>query len=143
VADDLAEEIQKLNARISELEQMLSQILRPLQQVQMGTSQYIRLLQLAMEHGGLSPELVVPQIKDPIAIEIIRVLLNSSQQNISEITERVRNRRGTASRRIIRERVQELVETQVVEKTQKGQLNVYSLSEHVLKKWARLLGLSQ
>jgi len=143
VADDLTEEIQKLNNRISELENMLSQLLRPLQQVQNSTSQYFRLVQLALEHGGLSTDLVLPDIKDPISQEIIRALLDRKEQNISEITERVRNKRGTASRRIIRLRLSELREKNIVEKTQKGSLYVYSLTETVLRKWTKLLGLSQ
>jgi DNA-binding transcriptional ArsR family regulator len=143
VADDLTEEIQKLNNRISELENMLSQLLRPLQQVQNSTSQYFRLVQLALEHGGLSPDLILPDIKDPISQEIIRALLDRKEQNISEITERVRNKRGTASRRIIRLRLNELLEKDIVEKTQKGSLYVYSLTEAVLQKWTKLLGLSQ
>jgi DNA-binding transcriptional ArsR family regulator len=142
VADNLTEEIQKLNERISELESMLSKLIRPLQQVQNSTSQYFRLVQLALEHGGLSPDLIVPEIKDPISREIIRALLDRSEQNISEITERVRNKRGTASRRIIRLRLNELTEKEIVEKHQKGSLYVYSLTEHVLEKWAKLLGLS-
>ncbi len=143
MADDLTEEIQKLNNRISELENMLSQLLRPLQQVQNSTSQYFRLVQLALEHGGLSPDLVLPEIKDPISQEIIRALLDRKEQNISEITERVRNKRGTASRRIIRLRLSELLDKEIVEKTQKGSLYVYSLTETVLRKWTKLLGLSQ
>ena len=99
MADDLTEEIQKLNDRLSELESMLSQLLHPLQQVQNSTSQYIRLLQLALEYGGLSPERVVPEIKDSISKEIIRALLDRSEQNISEITKK-----------------------QIVEKNQKGAL---------------------
>ena len=142
MADDLTEEIQKLNDRLSELESMLSQLLHPLQQVQNSTSQYIRLLQLALEYGGLSPERVVPEIKDSISKEIIRALLDRSEQNISEITERVRSKRGTASRRIIRERLTELTKKQIVEKNQKGALYIYSLTAKILKKWAQLLGLS-
>lgn len=142
MADDLSEEIQKLNDRISELESMLSQLLRPLQQIQNSTGQYIRLLQLALDHGGLTPELVVPEVNDPISREIVRALLDRSEQNISEITDRVRNKRGTASRRIIRLRLGELTNKQIVEKKQKGSLYVYSLTEDVLKKWGQLLGLS-
>ena len=142
MADDLSEEIQKLNDRISELESMLSQLLRPLQQIQNSTGQYIRLLQLALDHGGLTPELVVPEVKDPISREIVRALLDRSEQNVSEITARVRNKRGTASRRIIRLRLGELTNKQIVEKKQKGSLYVYSLTEDVLKKWGQLLGLS-
>jgi uncharacterized protein YhaN len=119
VADDLTEEIQKLNNWLSELESMLSQLLRPLQQVQNSTSQYFRLVQLALEHGGLTPELAAPEIKDPISREIIRALLDRNEQNISEITERVQNNRGTASRRIIRLRLGELVYKQIVGKKQK------------------------
>ena len=142
VSDKLADEIKELNKRISELEKMLSVLMRPLQNVQSTTSNYLRVMQLLFEHGGLTPDLVLPNIKDPISKEIIRVLIERSEQNISQITELVRSRRGTASRRIIREKINELIEQNIIQKTQKGSLHVYSLTEEVIKKWSQLIGIN-
>ncbi len=47
--------------------------------------------------------------KDDISWRIIQILDNSRPLNISQITASVRAERGTASRRIVRERVNELV----------------------------------
>ena len=59
--------------------------------------------------------------------------------NISQITDGVRARRGTASRRIIRERLQALVEKDVVEKMD-GKQAKYKLNDEVVRKWAEVLG---
>ena len=54
--------------------------------------------------------------KDDISWKIIQVLDNSSRPlNISQITAAVRAERGTASRRIIRERVNELVQREILQ----------------------------
>lgn len=138
---DLSNEIKELNKRISELEKMISTLIQPLQRLQDITSNYFKIIQLLIEHGGLTPDLILPDMKDPISKEIIRVLLDRSQQNITQITELVRNKRGTASRRIIRKKINELVEKNIIQKKQKGSVNVYSLSQKVIKKWTQLLGI--
>lgn len=139
---DLTDEIRKLNNRISELEKMLSTMMQPFRKIQDTTSNYMRIIRLLLEHGGITPDLVIPEIKDPISKEIIQVLMDRKEQNISQITELVRNKRGTASRRIIREKINELIEKKLIIKQQKGQLYVYSLSEEVIIKWSRLLGIN-
>ena len=48
--------------------------------------------------------------KDQIAWQIIKVLDSHAPLNISQITAKVRAERGTASRRIVRERVNEMLE---------------------------------
>ncbi|TFG34168.1 hypothetical protein EU527_04780 [Candidatus Thorarchaeota archaeon] len=54
--------------------------------------------------------------KDDISWRIIQVLDNSSRPlNISQITAAVRAERGTASRRIVRERVNELVQRKILQ----------------------------
>jgi len=98
-------------------------------------------IQLLVEHGGLTADLILPDVKDPISKEIIQVLMDKKEQNISQITELVRNKRGTASRRIIREKVNDLTSKKIIQKQQKGSLNVYSLSEEVIIKWSKLLGI--
>ena len=139
---DLADEIKELNKRISELEKMLSVLIKPLQDVRKTTSNYMRLTGLLLDHGGLTPDLILPEIKDPISKEIVRVLMDRNEQNISQITELIRSKRGTASRRIIREKIQELTEKNIIQKHQKGSLYVYSLTEKVIKKWSQMLGFN-
>ena len=139
---DLADEVKELNKRISELEKMLSVFIKPLQDVRKTTSNYMRLTGLLLDHGGLTPDLILPEIKDPISKEIVRVLMDRSEQNISQITELIRSKRGTASRRIIREKIQELAEKNIIQKHQKGSLYVYSLDEEVIKKWSQMLGFN-
>lgn len=141
MSKDLTDEIRKLNNRISELEKMLSAMMQPFRKIQDTTSNYMRLIGLLLERGGITPDLVIPEIKDPISKDIIQVLIERKEQNISQITELVRSKRGTASRRIIRDKINELIEKDIIIKQQKGSLYVYSLTEEVIKKWSKLLGI--
>jgi DNA-binding transcriptional ArsR family regulator len=142
VTTDLAEEIKALRKRIAELEAMLATVVQPLQKVNTTMQNYLRLTGLLLDHGGLTPEVILPEVKDPIAKDIIRALLERSDQNISQITELVRSRRGTASRRIIREKLKDLGERNIIEQDQTGSRQVYRLSPTVIKKWSQLLGFS-
>lgn len=142
MSKDLTDEIKELNKRISELERMLSLLIQPFQKVQDTTSNYLKILRLSLEHGGLTPDLILPEVKDPISKEIVRALLDRSEQNISQITELLRSKRGTASRRIVREKVNKLTEKNIIQKKQKGSLYVYSLSQEVIRKWSQLLGIN-
>jgi DNA-binding HxlR family transcriptional regulator len=142
VSKDLAKEVKELNKRISELEKMISILVKPLQNVSKTTQNYLRITSLLLDHGGLTPDMILPEVKDPISREIVRVLLEKSDQNISQITELVRNKRGTASRRIIRDRIQELEEKNIVQKSQKSSRHVYCLTEKVIKKWSQMLGFN-
>jgi len=142
VEKDLKKEIKELKKRINELEKMLSTIVKPIQNIGKTTNNYLKLTGLLLDHGGLTPDLILPEIKDPISKEIIRVLMNRNGQNISQITELVRTKRGTASRRIIRERLKNLEEKKIIIKNQKGALYIYSLSDKVIKKWSQMLGFN-
>lgn len=53
--------------------------------------------------------------KDDISWRIIQILDNSRPLNISQITTSVRAERGTASRRIVRERVNDLVKRGILQ----------------------------
>jgi len=122
VSKDLADEVKELNKRIAELEKMISVLVQPLQRVQTTTSNYLKVVQLLLEHGGLTPDLILPEVKDPISKEIVRVLLDRSEQNVSQITERVRSKRGTASRSIIREKINDLTKKTLFVREIKDQL---------------------
>jgi len=142
VSKDLAEEVKELNKRIAELEKMISVLVQPLKRVQTTTSNYLKVVQLLLEHGGLTPDLILPDVKDPISKDIVRVLLDRSEQNVSQITELVRSKRGTSSRRIIREKINDLTKKNVICQRNKGSIIVYSLSPDVIKKWSQLLGIN-
>ncbi len=145
----LHEEIKDLSEKVADLEAALRAATRPLKDVMAQlegmnniAGNYFRLLDLYNKKGSISPEAVLPEIKDPIAIEIVKVLFEDSNLNVTEITDRLRDRRGSASRTIVRERLQTLVEEGIVE-TQDGPQGVtrYSISEDVTDRWFRLLGL--
>ncbi len=142
VTKDLKKEVKELNKRISDLEKMLSEVISPLRDVGKTTQRYLKITGLILEHGGLAPDLILPELKDQISREIVRVLLDHQDQNISEITELVRSKRGTASRRIIRERLKELENSDIVKKQMKGKLYVYKLTDKVIRKWSQMLGFN-
>ena len=137
---NLTEEVKELNKRISELEKMLSTIITPIQDVRKVTQNYMRLIGILIDRGGLTPEMTLPELKDSISKDIVRSLLERPNQNISQIEELVRNKRGTASRRIIREKLHYLEEKNIIQKHLKRSLYLYSLNESVIKKWSQLLG---
>lgn len=138
--DDLANEIKELQKRISELEKMLASLVKPLTDARSTTERYLRLAGLLLDHGGLTPDLILPEVKDPIEKDIVRVLLERQNQNVSQITELVKTKRGTASRRIIRNHLQTLEEKHIIQKQQQGSRTVYSLTSEVIAKWSQLLG---
>lgn len=142
MTQDLKKEIKELQDRIAELERMLSAAIQPLKNVGKTTQQYMRIVNLLLEHGGLTPELILPEIKDAISQDIVSVLLDKPDQNTSQITERVKNKRGTASRRIIRKKITELIKKDIIEASEQGSRTVYRLTDQVMKKWSQLLGFS-
>lgn len=137
---ELTKEIKALNERIDELESMLKTILQPFQEMRKTTTNYIRIIGLLLEHGGLTPDTLLAEIKDPIEKTIIQVLTQKNDLNISQITENVRSKRGTASRRIIRNKLKNLEQKKIVESYQQSSRVVYRLTDEVIKKWSQVLG---
>jgi len=138
--DNLSDEIKSLNKRIDELETMLRAVIQPFQEIGKSTSNYIRLIGIMLEHGGLTPDTILSDLKDPIEKDIIRVLTQKKDLNISQITDNVRSQRGTASRRIIREKLKNLETKNMVYSQQKGSRIIYNLTDEVIKKWSQVLG---
>jgi len=139
---DVSNEIKELSKRISELESMLAALLKPLNDARKTTERYLKLAGLLLDHGGLTPDVIFPDLKDPISKDIIRVLLERPAQNVSQITDLVKSKRGSASRRIIREKLLDLETRNIIQKQQQGSRTVYSLTPEVIKKWTQLLGLT-
>lgn len=140
---DLTDEVKELNKRISDLEKMLSVLMKPFSDIRKTTESYMRLAGLLLDHGGLTPDLILPELKDPISKDIVRVLLERPEQNVSQITDLVKSKRGTASRRIIREKLLDLEKKNIIQKQQRGSRSVYGLTADVIKKWTQLLGLTK
>lgn len=145
----LRDEIKQLAERVSELESALRSVTQPLGRLRdqidsMGSiaSNYFKLLELYQRKGEISPEAVLPELKDPISIEIVKVLFDQGGLNVSEVTDRLRERRGSASRTIVRERLTSLVEEGIVTvEEERGDVRRYSISQDVTDRWFRLLGL--
>ena len=142
VEKDLADEVKELNKRISDLEKMLSVLLKPLTDVRKTTERYLKLAGLLLDHGGLTPDVILPELKDPISKDIVRVLLERPEQNVSQITDLVKSKLGSASRRIIRTKLLDLEQQHIIQRQQQGSRSIYSLTPEVIKKWTQLLGLT-
>lgn len=138
---ELVQEVQELQKRIADLEGMFAQVLAPLSAMKDASKGYFRMMELYLRHGRISPEMIAPGLKDDISKEILRVLFEHNGQNISQITEAVKDRRGTASRRIVRSRLQELESRGIVVRRARGKIDHYHISEEMVKKWSQVLGL--
>ena len=145
----LQKEVRQLGDKVKELESALVRATRPigdlmeqLEGMRSLAGNYYRLLELYRQKGAISPEAVLPEVKDPISVEIVRVLFDRSGLNVSELTDQLRERRGSASRTIVRERLQALMEDGIVTRdTGPGGVTVYNISEDVTDRWYRILGL--
>ena len=120
---------------------MMAQLVAPVRDMQKATSNYFRLVDLALKHGGLSPEMLLPEVKDPISRDIVKVLLKRNDLNITQIADALRDERGSASRRIVREKLKILEDLNIVEQKGKKGTPTYNLTEEVLRKWSQLLGI--
>lgn len=138
---ELREEIKELNKKIEELEKIISHLQEPFTQMRGFAERYVRLIDSFIRLGILSPGDIFSDVRDDISKEIIGVLIHRNGLNISQITEGVRERRGTASRRVIRERLQHLERLGKVQRVSDKKGVVYSLSEEVVTKWSQMLGL--
>ncbi len=141
--EDLRNEIKELNQRIGELEQVLSELREPLNQLHNAARGYYKFIDLFMKFGGVSPDKIIPGVKDSISKEILNVLFEKSGQNISQITDVLRTRRGTASRRIVREKLARLSEAGYVIRKEKKKSVEYYVSDELLKKWSQVLGFNK
>lgn len=142
--------IEELSERIASLEAAMSQIARPyaelaeqLAQMQAMVGRYFRLLDLYQRHGMISIEIVLPQVKDPMSREIIRILMDRPGMNISQVTEELRARTGSSSRRIVRSRLENLVKAGLLVESRGRREKTFRISEDVIKKWSDVLGLSK
>lgn len=142
--------IEELSERIASLEDALRQVARPYSELvaQLGQFQgivqkYFRLLDLYQKHGVISVDVILPQVKDPISKEIMRILLDHPGYNVSQVAEELRARTGSSSRRIVRARLEELAKEGLIVEEKGRKSNAYRVSDQVIKKWSEVLGLTK
>src|SRR5438128_11535076 len=111
---DLQDDVRELRKQVEALREVLGKVAEPYReiagyfdQLQTITRGYFRLLDLYAKHGAVSPDLVIQGLKDDISKHIVTVLFEKGDRNISQITESVKGKRGTAWRRTVRGRMQD------------------------------------
>lgn len=146
--EDLEKQIKALSEKMESVEETMSKVAAPYSQLleyierfQKISTSYFRLLDLYQRHGEISPDLLIPGVKDSISREIVKILFERDGQNISQIAEKLRDRRGTSSRRIVRERLKMLEEKGVVKGKGSERSKEFWLTEEYVRKWYELLGI--
>jgi len=147
---DLQSQIKALADKMDDFEESIrlvsgpySQLLEYIERFQKISSSYFRLLDLYQRYGSISPDLLIPGVKDSISRDIVKILFERDGQNISQITEKLKEMRGTSSRRIVRDRLKMLEERGVVRARGSSRSKDYWLTEEYVKKWYELLGLGR
>ena len=138
---ELREQIEALRAALERVARPYSEIAGVVDQLRSLTGGYFRILDVIQRFGGVGPDLAVPGLKDDISRHIVAVLIERGDRNVSQVTDAVKTRRGTASRRIVRERLEELVQEGVVTSSSEGRHRTFSVSEAVRERWSQVLGL--
>jgi DNA-binding transcriptional ArsR family regulator len=140
-------EIEVLHQKIDRLEEMISDMAQPYKEA-MGymarfnemASGYLKIIGLYQQHGKIS-EMLVPTVKDPIAQDILVILFEKKELNVSQIAEHLRERRGTASRKTVRDKLKELEDAGAIEVLDDKKVKRYKVSDELVEKWLKLLGV--
>src|SRR2546421_6671061 len=148
--DALRKEIRELRAQIEALRTALSDVTRPyaelmayVDRLQDVSRSYFRVLELFTKYGKVSPDLVIPGLKDDISRHIVVALFDRPDRNISQIPEAVKRKRGTASRRIVRERLEDLERQGIVVATPGSRTRTFRVAAEVADKWSQVLGVDK
>lgn len=147
--DELREEIESLKSQLNSMEGMLKNLMNMhknvLQKVSTNSDvekRYLRMLSLYKQYGRISPS-ALPGVEDPISEHIVEILLDAKDANITQITERMRHKKGSASRHTVRDRLKKLKEKGIVKQVEGGTGKSYSLTDKTIDRWAELLGIKK
>ena len=145
--EDVRRDLKELRDQVQALQDALMRVMEPyadlaasLGQLQDLARGYLRLLDLYARQGSISPDAVIPSLKDDIARHIVAALVDRPDRNISQIADAVKARRGTASRRIVRERLEDLETRGIVVAIRESRGRTFRVSEDVMRKWSQVLG---
>ena len=144
--EDLRKGLKELRDQVEALREAIARVAGPYEEIagyverlRDITRGYFRLLDLYARHGAISPDLVVPGLKDDISRHLVSALFEKGDRNISQLTEAVKAKRGTASRRIVRERLEDLVDQGVVVASPGPKGRIFRVSDDIAAKWTRIL----
>jgi hypothetical protein len=138
----LADKMEAVEESMSKVVQPYSQLLEYVERFQKISSSYFKMLGLYQRYGAISPDLLIPGVKDSISKDIVKVLFERDGQNISQITDKLKGMRGTSSRRIVRERLKDLEAKGVLKSKGSLKSKDYWITEEYVNKWFDLLGLA-
>jgi len=148
---ELKEEIESLRDQVEGLEKMLESLMTMHKDVLERTSvasniekKYMNMLSIYKRFGRISPAQITGA-DDPISEKIVEILFESGPLNITQVTGRLRERKGSASRHTVRKKLKELEDEGVVKKTRKAQKKGknYELTDETIDNWAELLGINK
>lgn len=135
-------EIERLSKEVQSLRKALNELMKSFEIASQLASNYLKLVNIYAQHGNLSIDIMVPQVKhDYIAREIVKILFDLKEANISQITRELKARRGKASRNTVREKLKELVELGAVVEHENPREKTYSLSKELISRWLELIGI--
>lgn len=140
--EELTERISSLEAALREVTRPYAQLVEQLGQFQSMVNKYFRLLDLYQKHGAISVDTIFPEVKDPMSREIMRILMDRPGLNISQVSEELRSRTGSSSRRIVRARLDGLVKQGLLVEEDASKVRTFRVSDRVVRKWSEVLGLS-
>ena len=136
------QDVEKLSKEVKTLRKTLNELMTSFELVSRLAENYLKLMNIYAQYGGLGIDVVVPQIRhDSIAREIVRILFDLKSANISQITQELKKRRGKASRNTVREKIHHLTYLNVVEEVDGEKGKAYALKKEVLNKWFDLIGI--
>jgi DNA-binding transcriptional ArsR family regulator len=145
---DKDKEIARLSNKIDNLEGMISDMAKPYQETMAMmakfnemASGYLKIINLYQQHGKVSPEMLVPSVKDPIAQDILVILFEKKELNVSQIAEILKEKRGTSSRKTVRDKLKELEDAKAIEVVGDRKVKKYKVSDELVEKWLKLLGV--
>jgi DNA-binding transcriptional ArsR family regulator len=141
--EELSERIASLESSLREVTKPYSQLVEQLGQFQGIVQKYFRLLDLYQRHGVIAVDVILPELKDPMSREIMRILIDRPGLNISQISEELRTRTGSSSRRIVRERLEEMVRQDLLAEEKGSKAKTFAVSARVVEKWSEVLGLKK
>jgi len=146
--EEQKKEIEVLSEKIDNLETMIVDMYQPYQEA-MGymakfnelASGYMKIIGLYQKHGKVSPEMLVPTVKDPIAQEILVILFEKKELNVSQIAEQLKEKRGSASRKTVRDKLVILEDANAIEVLDDKKVKKYKVSDELVEQWLKLLGV--
>jgi len=146
---EFKEEIEALKKQIHGLENMINNLMNMHKTVLNKASaasdveeRYMKMLSIYKRFGNISPARL-SGVKDPISEKIVEILFDKEGLNITQITGRLREKKGSASRHTVRKKLKTLEKEGIVKKIDDGKGKNYQLTEKAISKWAEMLGIKK